>query len=164
MGPIAKDAGGNLQPTEAQCAELLNTNWPFAEHWMSIIFPNYNPPTTYLALNLQKNILRMWIQQFHPSALVNDPDWEPLIDAINAPAANWVNYVSWGGVAPGYSLDGGVTLKLFPPELQAFLAATCSTVGCNDVNLLNAGSTVCLNQSCAVPEKCAIISSSFPCK
>ena len=164
MGPIAKDAGGNLQPTEAQCAELLNTNWPFVEYWMNIIFPNYNPPTTYLSLSLQKGILRLWIQQFHPSLLVNDPDWAPLIAAINAPAANWANYLSWGGAAPGYSIDGGVTLKLFPPKLQAFLAATCPTVGCNDVNLLMAGSTVCFNPSCAAPDKCAFISSAFPCK
>jgi hypothetical protein len=164
MGPIAKDGDGNLQPTEAQCAELLNANWPFAEYWLTTIFPNYNPPTANLALNLHKNILRLWIQQFHPSILVNDPNWKPLIDAINAPAANWANYLSWGGVTPGYTLDGGTTLRLFPPQLQAFLEETCSTVGCNDVNLLNAGSIVCFNPGCAVPAKCMIVSSASPCR
>jgi hypothetical protein len=164
MGPIEKDYYGNLQPTEAQCAELLNANWPFAEYWLKTIFPNYSPPTTFLALNLQKNILRLWIQQFHPSLLVNDPDWKPLIDAINAPAANWSNYLSWGGVTPGYTLDGGTTLRLFPPQLQAFLEETCSTAGCNDVNLLNAGSTVCFTPSCALPSTCQMISTAYPCR
>lgn len=153
MGPIERDDDGNLQPTEAQCADLLNANWPFAEYWLITISPNYNPPTTSIALNLQKHILRLWTMQFHPSTLGNDPNWKPLIDAINAPAADWVNYMSWGGLTPGYTLDGGTTLRLFPLQLQAFLEETCSTVGCNDVNLLNAGSTVCFNLGCAVPEK-----------
>ena len=163
MGPLAKDANGDYAPTQTQCVDLLVANWPHLEHWLNVIFPNFNPPTTFVTVSISRSVLKLWIQQFHPSSIVNNPDWTHLVNTLNAPAADWVHYFAWGGADPGYTTDDGATFKSFPPQLQAYLVSVCATEGCNDINVLNAASQVCWVQLCLIPAKCALVNSAFPC-
>jgi hypothetical protein len=93
-------------------------------------------------------MLKLWILQFGPAEM---DSWTDIKTAINGAGENWQNYIAWIEGSPGFSLDAGTTVHLFPEKLLAWLQASCSTTAaCKDLALIfNNASKVCDNASCS---------------
>jgi hypothetical protein len=146
IGPISRDGGGNLQPTEEECYELLRVQWPFITDWFGMIFPNFSPPAT--ATTDEKYAtemgLRFWILRFGGSKMFTKSAWGPLRTAFNAPGTQWSNYLAW---ADGYSTNGKTVLT-YPTELQALLSE-------RDKAIISHFSTVCETAGCGLKTQCS---------
>jgi hypothetical protein len=128
-------------------------------YWFTDIFSTFSPPSAASdAEKLQiKTTLQLWILQFSPASLKQDPDWEPLVAAFNDESADWGNYLGWATSPRGYTLDGVETLR-FPAALDAWLG-----VEMRDLVALNVKSTVCDSLACGYANECWSINPSLTC-
>jgi len=148
MGSLADDGNGVYQPQVSQCNTLLNAMWPYITYWFTEIFPTFDPPIRNFPKNFSTFIVKLWILEFTPSELINDPDWKPIVTAFNQPAAAYANYLAWTRTAPGYTLDGTST-----HPMPAAVAAS-ALIGTYILPFL-CGSKVCNTSGCGMQAQCA---------
>ena len=150
---------GAITLTTAQCYKLLNSEWAMLAYWFTNIFSTFAPPTTASdAEKLKiKTTLQLWILQFSPASLKQDPNWQPLVAAFNNGSADWGQYLGWTGAPGRYTLDGS-TSQEFPAELSAWLGTDA-----RDLVTLNMKSTVCDTVACGFAHECWSISPSLAC-
>lgn len=130
------------------------------------MFPNFVGPNYISIKSFDKlgSELRLLILQFGYTE-VNT--WTDLLVAWNAPEEDWKDYLAWLSTNPGYTLDGGVSVKPFPVPLLEWLTSSCTdTSSCNELKVLfNKYSAVCLNSACSadVSGYCKQVDSSSAC-
>jgi len=156
MGSLADDGNGVYQPQVSQCYTLLNAMWPYITYWFTEIFPTFDPAIVYRPKSFSALIVKLWILEFTPSELVNNPDWKPIVTAFNQPAAAYANYLAWIGTTPGYTLDGTST-----HPMPAALAASGS-ISVYIIPFLS-GSKVCDTSGCSMQAQCALIMPGLEC-
>ena len=150
---------GAITLTTSQCYKLLNSEWTMLAYWFTNIFSNFAPPNTLSdAEKLKiKTVLELWLLQFSPASLKQDPDWQPLVAAFNDISADWTRYLGWARAPRGFTLDGTATL-LFPAELDTWLGTEN-----RDLVALNVKSTVCDASGCGFAHECWSINPALAC-
>ena len=148
------DYAGIAKPTRFQCNRLLAAQWPYVIKAFDSLFPNFLGPNrlTNNSYESIQSFLHLLILTFG-YAEVNT--WTDLKAAWNAPSDNWDNYLAWIDTAPGYTLDGGATVKAFPAALLQWLTTSCAdTYSCMELaTLFNDKSVVCEDLGCSATIK-----------
>ncbi len=155
------------KPTAYQCFDLLKAEWPFVNYWFDRLFPAFEgvSPNSHSNMVFTKTTLQIWIMQFGPSEM---NDWTDIKEAMNDAGENWGNHMAWINSSPGFSLDAGETVKVFPEKLLTWLQSSCSSTTANCFELMttfNMFSTACSSGSCSASVKtyCTQIQSDSPC-
>jgi hypothetical protein len=153
--PVNNDV---YEPGGMQCLSLLSSLWPYLTHWFNHFFPSpFNPPIRNSPKFMVEAFLKLYILQFTPASLENDPDWTTIINALNAPAENWKDYLVWGGEDAAYTIDRGVTTLPLPKDLKAWIQTGCVLSNCPDLLLININSSVCDDPDCPMKQQCQAI-------
>jgi hypothetical protein len=147
LGSLAPDTSGNINVLRDNCYQLLQVQWPYLIYWLNMLFPNYNPPLEASEFEMYsiKTMVWLWVLQFGPALLSFDDAWKHLLSALNAPQSDWYKYLAWGGVSPGYSIDGK-TARSLPAALNSLHAS--------ELTLFNLFSTVCNTADCPLKAQC----------
>lgn len=159
VGVVNADSTG-LHPTQDQCYTLLKANWLFVTHWFGKLFRDFTLPTTPVPTVDEayktKSVLWLWILQYGPHALSNDPLWVDIVTTFNDNMLDWTRLLAWKGVLTGYSPDG-VQRKSFPEQLAAALTSTSP-----ELQLFNRFSTLC-SDVCALGAECQQLNPANSC-
>jgi hypothetical protein len=91
IGAISLNGQGLQRPTIDQCFELLTAEWPFVTYWFGEIFPNFKPPGFAMSseIDMLKSVLFLWILQYGPSEIKNDPLWQDIVTTFNNASLDW---------------------------------------------------------------------------
>jgi len=156
-GTISEDVAG-LHPTQAQCDELLHTQWPWVMVWFGKLFSDMTLPQSATAedIVLVINTIYALILKQGPATLNGDQSWKDFVGVFNQASPPWDTLLGWpssadGTTTPaGYSIDGSTVLPL-PTGLT--LTSTSLTL-----ILLNHFSEVCTdNYGCPLFNQCSIV-------
>lgn len=165
-GPI-EDYATEAKPTPFQCYSLLTAEWPWVTYWFNQLFPTFEGPTpfAYASLGYIKSNLKVWILQFGPAEVTT---WTHIKAAMNGAGGDWQNYLAWIDSEPGFTLDAGATVHLFPEKLLAWLQTSSGSTTTSCVELIvtfNSASKVCENASCspAVKGYCTQVNAESAC-
>jgi hypothetical protein len=149
-GPI-EDYATEAKPTLFQCYRLLKSEWLWVTYWFGQLFPAFEGPAplAYTQLGFIKQILKLWILQFGPAEMTT---WTDIKAAMNGAGEDWQDYLAWIDSDPGFTLDAGTTVHLFPEKLLASLQASSGSKTANSAEVkfsFNIASKVCDNVSCS---------------
>ena len=158
------DIVGALNPTQAQCDELLHTQWPWVTYWFDQLFGGMTLPQSATAddsLLIKTTIWALILKQ-GPATLNGDQSWKDFVAVFKSVTPPWTTLLGWpssadGTTTPaGYSIDGSTKLSL-PTGLT--LTSTSLTL-----ILLNHFSEVCAdNYGCPLFNQCSIVDPNSIC-
>ena len=157
LGAITSDFSG-LHLTADQCFKLLTGEWGFVTYWFGNIFPDFRPPATATdsEKNTLKSVLWLWILQYGPSEIKENPLWQDIVTTFNNAALDWTKLLAWSGALKGYTRDGTNPLS-FPAVLEASLTQTSP-----EMKLFNHFSRLCASP-CSLGAQCRQISATSVC-
>lgn len=156
MGPDINDPNGGEHMYSVkgdQCSLLLISQWPFIIFWFSELFPNFvgPSPSSLYDIQVMKSVLYLWIQQYGPSEINS---WTDIKAAVQGASGDWKNYIFWVMEDPGFSLDGGTTIKRYPATLvegpKDCINDAEDSLFCDELYFIfNKWSTLCKNPLCS---------------